>query len=875
MKHLKTLITLFLLAIGTNASWAFEDFEIDLTQKTPVLPTGVEMIPYLNNYTQYHNDNTHGWHFYAIQFDVDGPVDIIVGGCQHQGGYYASVVEANNKSHEIENSVCGQNYTYEYKGGAQTLKLYCGQYCPYIKVAKHEALVATNNFTIDLTKETVELPTGVNQIDNPVKPGGARLNGPTHGWQWYAIEFYVDANVNITIDGCDYQNGYTGYLADANGNKIAGSDFNNTTCFETYTYKYEGEPQKLKLYCGQFCSSIAVTEAKPISNLNINLVTKTAPVLPVGVTQIRYPFYGYNVDYRKGDSHGTSWYAVQFDVNGPVKITLGGCEFNGEELEKWNQGAVKNVTTGETLCTTFETLAAGCSGSGSFVYPGGPATLKVYCGEFCPYVKVEETEAPAHIHSFTSAWTKTETHHYHACTETGCDITDYSAVSEDIAAYVDYEEHDYATIAKAANGAYYTCQTCGFENASRKADADAAVGVMALIDAIGEVKHTDKCKDDIQAALNAYNALTEVQQGLVTNHDVLVYAQTTYDALAPVNVPIRTATWVWKGSKTTDKIFTETNFNHSTGFIHSDISGVNLEIDAISGVFTMDKAGSYYVAYLTKDCTIKVPIRRMGDKVTVVCGEDQNNYIIGEDKKASTGETMTYVATQKDFEAGYVAITATGDSRFFRIEVEQKQFKSVLPMITLNSGGWASFTSLIKDQMVTLPASATAYVAIAADDENVTLKKVSRFTYGEGVFILGDPNAELYAYTVDSENQVSDVSKVTNNLTVGCTKDAVIFGDSGGYVIATNNKTKKAGFYQVKTQITVPAGKAYLYATNAEAKELNIVFEDGEEATGIESVLAVESEKNVPTVFYNLAGQVVGKDYKGIVIGNDGKKYVK
>lgn len=875
MKHLKTLITLFLLAIGTSASWAFEDFEIDLTQETPVLPTGVSTIPYLNNYSQYPNtsDLSHGWHCYAIQFDVDGPVDIIVGGCQHQGGYYASVVEANNKSHEIENSVCGQNYTYEYKGGAQTLKLYCGQYCPYIKVAKHEALVATNNFTIDLTKETVELPTGVNQIDNPVKPGGARLNGPTHGWQWYAIEFYVDANVNITIDGCDYQNGYTGYLADANGNKISGSDFNNTTCFETYTYKYEGEPQKLKLYCGQFCSSIAVTEAKPISNLNINLVTKTAPVLPVGVTQIRYPFYGYNVDYRKGDSHGTSWYAVQFDVNGPVKITLGGCEFNGEELEKWNQGAVKNVTTGETLCTTFETLAAGCSGSGSFVYPGGPATLKVYCGEYCPYLKVEEIVEPAHIHSFASAWEKTDTHHYHACTETGCDITDYSAVSDDVAAYVAYGEHDYATIVLAANGAYYTCQSCGYVNTSRKTDADAAVAVINLINAIGEVEYSTECNAKIQAALNAYNALTEAQKALVTNYDILTEAQATYKGLTPVLVVARTAMWDWANAQTTDQIYEESNIDHTNGIIHSEVPGVNLEINAVSGLFRMEDAGNINAVVLPAGCTIKVPIRRMGDKVTVVCGDDQNFYTIGEDKTPSTGDEMIYVASQKDFEVGYVAITATADSRFFSIEVEQKQFKSVLPMITLNAGGWASFTSLIKDQVVTVPAGATAYVAIAADNENVTLKKVTRFTYGEGVFIFGDPNAQLYANTVKG---VSDVPNVAGNVTKGCTKDIVVYSSSHAYVVATNNKTKKAGFYKVSTSITVPAGRAFLYAPKAEAKELNIVFEDGEEATGIESVLAVEdSEKKVPTVFYNLSGQVVGKDYKGIVIGNDGKKYVK
>ena len=40
---------------------------------------------------------------------------------------------------------------------------------------------------------------------------------------------------------------------------------------------------------------------------------------------------------------------------------------------------------------------------------------------------------------------------------------------------------------------------------------------------------------------------------------------------------------------------------------------------------------------------------------------------------------------------------------------------------------------------------------------------------------------------------------------------------------------------------------------------------------GISSV--VNGKNNVPTVTYNLAGQRVSKDYKGIVI-NNGKKYI-
>ena len=53
---------------------------------------------------------------------------------------------------------------------------------------------------------------------------------------------------------------------------------------------------------------------------------------------------------------------------------------------------------------------------------------------------------------------------------------------------------------------------------------------------------------------------------------------------------------------------------------------------------------------------------------------------------------------------------------------------------------------------------------------------------------------------------------------------------------------------------------------------MKIEFADGSEATGIESLFA---GAETPTVFYNLSGQKVDKNYKGVVIGNDGKKYVK
>ena len=63
------------------------------------------------------------------------------------------------------------------------------------------------------------------------------------------------------------------------------------------------------------------------------------------------------------------------------------------------------------------------------------------------------------------------------------------------------------------------------------ADKAAAEPVIAKINSIGKVEYTYACKDKIDEANNAYNALTADQKALVTNLDVLTTAKLTYDNL--------------------------------------------------------------------------------------------------------------------------------------------------------------------------------------------------------------------------------------------------------------------------------------------------------------------------------------------------------
>lgn len=352
------------------------------------------------------------------------------------------------------------------------------------------------------------------------------------------------------------------------------------------------------------------------------------------------------------------------------------------------------------------------------------------------------------------------------------------------------------------------------------------------------------------------------------------------------SVPARTAVWNWKTGSPID-ISAQTNFENIEGDIYSDPTdqtSLKLHVDAKGGSFKFIDAGRVDYAKLTNGCKVRVPVRRINDVVTVTCQAKYNYTIGGVDVNT---EKKVYEATAQDAAQGYVVIKATGDVHFYQIDVVQSSFSSILPMIQLNKEGWASFTSLIPGYVVKLPSNSTAYVATAVypdegDFGKVILTKVEKFGYGEGVFIHG-PQYEGVNATIVKGGE-SDVPKIENNITLGCTEDVSLTYESCAYVMATQGENEAAGFYHVTAPndkaITVPAGKAFLYDPQGQAKLgrrakfLRIEFADGSEATGIESVLA-GAKTEAPTVFYNLSGQKVGKDYKGIVIGNDGKKYVK
>lgn len=113
------------------------------------------------------------------------------------------------------------------------------------------------------------------------------------------------------------------------------------------------------------------------------------------------------------------------------------------------------------------------------------------------------------------------------------------------------------------------------------------------------------------------------------------------------------------------------------------------------------------------------------------------------------------------------------------------------------------------------------------------------------------------ATTVDTDLKIADGTKTgANNI----------------YCLAKKT-SNGVGFYQVSSDVIIPANKAYLEiastATNP-AKYYSIGI--GGNTTGIQAIQ--QNSVKADGIMYSLSGQRVGKDYKGIVICN-GKKMIK
>ena len=140
---------------------------------------------------------------------------------------------------------------------------------------------------------------------------------------------------------------------------------------------------------------------------------------------------------------------------------------------------------------------------------------------------------------------------------------------------------------------------------------------------------------------------------------------------------------------------------------------------------------------------------------------------------------------------------------------------------------------------------------------------------GVPVLLKGDANKEYVLNKADGGSSVSTDLKMSDGTATStdasASTDAVTL-----YALSTVDGV--TAFYPVKKNSPIPAKRCYLEvkSTSPKAAFYSLGTNFGE-TTGISSVENKVEKADAPV--YNLAGQLVGKDYKGLVIKN-GKKFV-
>ena len=181
--------------------------------------------------------------------------------------------------------------------------------------------------------------------------------------------------------------------------------------------------------------------------------------------------------------------------------------------------------------------------------------------------------------------------------------------------------------------------------------------------------------------------------------------------------------------------------------------------------------------------------------------------------------------------------------------------------VTIGDAGFATHASAFAVDYSNRGDGLEAYsVSYNSFSKELTYTKIDGVVQaGKAVILKGKGD-----YVLEASSETATVKETGLETSNGETK-----GNGNIYCLA--NKSKGVGFYQVSSDVKIPANKAYLVipSTNS-AKYYSIGI--GGNTTGIQAIQ--QNGVKADGIMYSLSGQKVGANYKGIVICN-GKKMIK
>ena len=187
--------------------------------------------------------------------------------------------------------------------------------------------------------------------------------------------------------------------------------------------------------------------------------------------------------------------------------------------------------------------------------------------------------------------------------------------------------------------------------------------------------------------------------------------------------------------------------------------------------------------------------------------------------------------------------------------------------VHIGTNGWATYAS---DCAVKYDDLGLEAYAVKLNDDNTSVS----YTPLTGVVPAYTP--VLLKGTADTNYEInSNAGWAPYVLTDLKASDGTSASTDAATLYALSTVDGVTAFYPVKKGSAIPAKRCYLEVVKQDASASNAAFfslgTNFGETTGISSVENKVEKADAPV--YNLAGQLVGKDYKGLVIKN-GKKFV-
>ncbi len=229
----------------------------------------------------------------------------------------------------------------------------------------------------------------------------------------------------------------------------------------------------------------------------------------------------------------------------------------------------------------------------------------------------------------------------------------------------------------------------------------------------------------------------------------------------------------------------------------------------------------------------------------------------GDDNSANTGK---YTDSNKSWTgtSNEVVITFGGTCRIGGLNI------TLAPGTNVTDAEWATYVTP-KNIDFSASTGVTAY-KVTGTDGKIELEEVDAAPKGTPLVIAANESGYVFV------EAASAPAAVTGNKLEAATGTET--GDGTGNYYVLGMTSTGVGFGKLADGVTLAKGKAFIPGsawTSSKGFLPFVIGDEESETTSISEELRVKSEESSA---YNLAGQKVSKDYKGIVVVN-GKKFVR